>query len=216
MEENKPSYYAIIPANVRYDNNLSLRSKLLYGEITSLTRKEGYCYATNEYFSELYNISPQQIKRDIDKLINQKYLTKELSLKRYEDGTVKTVRKLYITDLSNRNNTDLSNCDVTDLSNMIPRNNNINNKNIYSKKFIKPTIEDVENYCKEKNLNLNAEHFIDYYESKGWVVGKSPMKDWKAAIRNWCRSNYTKQETSKEVFEWVSKDGTTYLERVKK
>ena len=51
--------------------------------------------------------------------------------------------------------------------------------------FLKPTIEDVEYYCKERNSIIDAELFFDYYESIGWIVGKSPMKDWKATIRTW-------------------------------
>lgn len=52
-------------------------------------------------------------------------------------------------------------------------------------KFIKPTIEEIEQYCRERKNSIDAKHFYDYYESKGWVVGKAKMKDWRAAIRNW-------------------------------
>ena len=52
-EENKSNYYAIIPAVVRYDNKLTDKAKLLYGEITCLSNKEGYCFATNNYFANL-------------------------------------------------------------------------------------------------------------------------------------------------------------------
>lgn len=56
-------------------------------------------------------------------------------------------------------------------------------------RFVKPTLENVSGYCREKELKVDAQHFIDYYESIGWVVGKTqkPMKDWKAAVRNWAR-----------------------------
>jgi predicted phage replisome organizer len=55
-----------------------------------------------------------------------------------------------------------------------------------TKRFVKPTLEEVQNYCKERNNRVNAQRFIDYYESKGWTVGKnSPMKDWKACVRTW-------------------------------
>lgn len=59
------------------------------------------------------------------------------------------------------------------------------NKTTTTKRFKKPTIDEIDSYCKERNNNINAEVFFDYYESKGWLVGKSPMKDWKAAIRQW-------------------------------
>lgn len=57
-----------------------------------------------------------------------------------------------------------------------------NNK---TKKFTKPSIEEIEQYCRERHNNIDAKHFYDYYESKGWVVGKAKMKDWRAAVRTW-------------------------------
>ena len=55
------------------------------------------------------------------------------------------------------------------------------------KKFTPPTIAELEDYRREKNLRLDPEQFVDFYESKGWMVGKTKMKDWKAAARNWAR-----------------------------
>ena len=54
-------------------------------------------------------------------------------------------------------------------------------------RFIKPTLEEISTYCKERNNSVNAEQFVDYYEANGWKVGKNPMKDWKAAVRTWER-----------------------------
>ena len=57
------------------------------------------------------------------------------------------------------------------------------------KKFKPPTLLEVENYCAERGLQIDAERFIDHYASNGWRVGNSPMKDWQAAVRNWARRN---------------------------
>ena len=57
-------------------------------------------------------------------------------------------------------------------------------------KFIKPTVEEIKAYCQERKNSIDAEYFFDHYESKGWKVGKNPMKDWKAAVRNWERNEY--------------------------
>ena len=51
--------------------------------------------------------------------------------------------------------------------------------------FIPPTVDEVRSYCQERGNNVNPESFIDFYQSKGWMVGKNKMKDWKAAVRNW-------------------------------
>lgn len=52
-------------------------------------------------------------------------------------------------------------------------------------RFVPPTVKDVVAYCKEKELSVDAQRFVDYYQSNGWRVGKNPMKDWQAAVRNW-------------------------------
>lgn len=53
--------------------------------------------------------------------------------------------------------------------------------------FVPPTLENVSGYCRENGYNVDARRFIDFYESKGWMVGKNKMKDWRAAVRNWAR-----------------------------
>lgn len=58
-----------------------------------------------------------------------------------------------------------------------------------TKRFKKPTIEEIQAYCDKRNNGIDAERFYDYYESKGWKVGKTPMKDWKASVRTWERNN---------------------------
>ena len=60
------------------------------------------------------------------------------------------------------------------------------------KRFEKPTLSQITQYCLERNNNVNAEQFYDYYESNGWKVGKSAMKDWKACVRTWERNGYDK------------------------
>lgn len=61
-----------------------------------------------------------------------------------------------------------------------------------NKRFVKPTLEEVQEYCKERNNNIDAQYFIDYYESNGWKVGKNAMKDWKAAVRTWEKNDFGK------------------------
>lgn len=62
---------------------------------------------------------------------------------------------------------------------------------VKGKRFVKPTIQEIKNYCKQRNNQVDADKFFDFYESKGWLVGKSPMKSWEAAVRNWERGTET-------------------------
>lgn len=62
-----------------------------------------------------------------------------------------------------------------------------------ARRFTPPTADDVRAYAREKGYTIDAERFVDFYASKGWLVGKSPMKDWKAAVRNWVSRD--RQET---------------------
>lgn len=84
MESGKRSYYAIIPANVRYDKNLKANSKLLYGEITALCNEKGYCWASNSYFAELYGVSKKSISLWIKELIERNYISSKLI---YKEGS---------------------------------------------------------------------------------------------------------------------------------
>lgn len=70
-----------------------------------------------------------------------------------------------------------------------------------NKKFIPPCLEEVQQYCRERNNSVNAQTFIDFYESKGWMIGKNKMKDWKAAVRTWERQqSYNKPQNSFNQF----------------
>lgn len=95
-EENQISYYAIIPATVRYDKKLKPAEKLIYGEITSLANKMGYCFANNKYFAELYGVTIHTVSQWISNLEKQGYLYIEIY--RDEKKTVKE-RKIYIRDV---------------------------------------------------------------------------------------------------------------------
>lgn len=83
-----------------------------------------------------------------------------------------------------------------------------NKKEIHKEKnnFTKPTIEELKEFTKEHNLKIDEERFIDYYEAKGWMIGKSKMKDWKAAARNWNRNQKQTKEGTREKLERILKD----------
>lgn len=64
------------------------------------------------------------------------------------------------------------------------------------KRFVKPTIEEIIDYCNERNNDVDADKFYDYYSSNGWKVGKNAMKDWKASVRTWEKNTTQQQKVS--------------------
>lgn len=89
-----PNYYAILPADVRYDKRLKANEKILYSEITALANAKGYCYAKNQYFAELYDVHKNTISSWISHLCELGYLRLELIVK----GDSKEIqeRRIYI------------------------------------------------------------------------------------------------------------------------
>jgi len=115
----KPSYYAIIPAEVRY-SKLKPNAKLLYGEITALSNKEGYCFATNRYFANLYNVTKNTISLWVSQLYHEGFINVEL----IKVGEQITERRIGITKIDERGNTlnsDLNNIKVNTTNNISNR-----------------------------------------------------------------------------------------------
>lgn len=92
MPNEKPNYYSIIPANIRYDKRLQPRAVLLYGEITALTHTNGYCWATDSYFAELYKVSKTTVQSWLSSLEKCGYISRK---KVYKEGT-KEIKNRYI------------------------------------------------------------------------------------------------------------------------
>lgn len=129
MAEIKPSYYAVIPAEVRYDRNLTDKAKLFYGEITALSNATGVCFAGNDYFEKLYVMSKSQVIRTIKNLEEQGYITVSRSA---QSRTIKlTARVAKMTPQGCKNDTQKG------CKNDTHNNTSINNKinNIYSADF---------------------------------------------------------------------------------
>lgn len=82
-------------------------------------------------------------------------------------------------------------CHAIEIEQEIDSDKDINKSN---SRFAPPTLEEVKAYCRSRNNQVDPEHFIDFYSSKGWMVGKNKMKDWKASVRTWEKSE-TKKTT---------------------
>ena len=91
----------------------------------------------------------------------------------------------------------------------------INNIHEKSTRFTPPTVEKVREYCKERNNTVDPETFVNFYESKGWCVGKNKMKDWKACVRTWERNRKTENKTGYDLYRQTKSAGYDFeaLER---
>ena len=190
----KPNYYAILSAEVRYDNRLRPNVKLLYAEITALCNMNRQCFASNRYFSELYGKSKGSISGWINELVKYGYISTEYT---YKVGT-KEIEYRYIKILKGgiiENEHAL--LKKTLKNNTTSTNNNITYSN--KERFKKPNKIEIKVYCVERQNNIDAEAFYDFYESKNWMVGKNKMKDWKACVRTWERRDKNKPQTMSKL-----------------
>lgn len=172
----KPNYYAILTSEVRYNQNLTPNAKLLYAEITALINMNGVCFASNSYFANLYGKTKTTISKWVSELVKEGFI--ELSFT-YKEGS-KEIDNRYIRILKGgvvkKVNTPL-------VENLKDNTTILNNNTTYSNS--KPSVEEIKQYCLDRNNGIDAEQFFDFYESKNWYVGKNKMKNWQAAVRTW-------------------------------
>ena len=246
MSENLSGGYAICFNQWLFDDRIKSQLRLLL-LIASLSAKEGYCYASNQYLAEKFKTTPENISRQIGILRDYGYIKTEDE----KFGAVVTNRKIKIVAFENLSTSTAVDENDNAVNKNVNRgyqkdqptvNKNVNGYNMCNntshnitsqeyykplkssslslanartreatpaddfsqsdnfsppvqnqepakpKKFQKPTIEQIKAYCKEAGKDIDPEAFFDFYEAKGWVVGKAPMKDWKAAVRNWAKN----------------------------
>ena len=196
----KPNYYAIIPAKVRYAKELTPNAKLLYAEITALAQKDGFCWASNKYFSELYNVSTVTISRWISSLVDNSFIIRKIV---YKKGT-KEIDKRYLQLCSEG----INNNDKTPINKIVKDNNtsinntSINNISIRELKFI----NDVSLFDYDKNI---LDSFTDYWTEKNksgtkmkfelqqtWET-KRRLKTWATNQKKWDKPKSNKKGMSK-------------------
>ena len=191
---DKPNYYAIIPAEVRY-SNLKPNAKLLYGEITALSGKLGYCYATNNYFAELYDVSKNTISSwisDLKKLgfinVNVERNAKKQIIKRCIGITKKMDSPIH--KKMKGNNTS---------------NNTTSNINITKEKFIlevmsfdypKDMLEDFINYWTEGKKKMR-------YQKQSTFEIKLRLLRWSKNQKKWDRPKQTVSKIDSQIDEYL-------------
>ena len=186
--ENRDFKGIWIPKEVWLDKRLNAIEKIILAEIDSLDSGERGCWASNKYIADFCQCSESKVSKSITKLIELGYIFLQSF-----DGRQRELRSR----LSNydRQSSKIYEADSQKMLQSNTNNNTTNNQNIYdvpqaekTKRFIPPTLEEVRSYCKERNNNVDAERFVDFYESKGWMIGKNKMSSWRAAVRTWERN----------------------------
>ena len=169
-------------------------------EYRTITIHRGEVVRTQERIAEDTGLTRQQVRTVLCKLEATKEITKETRA-----GTV-------VISISNYNKYQDSNQDFNQaITNDQPRyKNNKKDKNIEipskegtkknALRFTPPTVEEVSAYCLERKNAVDPDSFVSFYESKGWMIGKNKMKDWKAAVRTWERKENKTQPKKKDIF----------------
>jgi hypothetical protein len=149
--------------------------------------KVGSIVTSRDLLARETGLTSQQIRTALTKLISTNEITSVTS----SQGTIIQIvsyEKYQVSTNEITNEQPTSNQQST-------TNNNVKNE----KKFIIPTFNDVLEYCMQNNLDVDGVKFINFYESKGWMVGKNKMKDWKAAIRTWVKPKQTQEVYPEEL-----------------
>jgi hypothetical protein len=177
-------YFAIIPANVRYDKELTANAKLLYGEITALCNEKGFCWATNQYFADLYEIHPNSISRLISQLEKRGYL--RLDIQQNDKGYV---RHIYIVNPQHNCEGAINNNVKTPLNkNVNPPINNIEYKN-NTTKINKTPINNTSEYIGEFETlwSLYPNKKGKEQALKAYIKARKAKTEYET-IKNWARN----------------------------
>ncbi len=196
----KTKNYTIMSNYHLQDKELSLKAKGLLSVMLSLPEDWNY---TISGLSAILKDGERGVKTSLDELKKLKYLkvikikpTKECNEIRYE--YVIYERPYQDIQYQGVQNVGLHSVGQINTNKEITKTKE-KEKILKKENFTKPTEDEIKQYCEEKGYsNIDVEYFIDYYESNGWLVGRTKMKDWKATIRNWNRRNYNTSNTKKE------------------
>lgn len=165
IQEPNKAYYAIIPANVRYDTDIPPNAKLLYGEITALCNQKGYCWATNDYFARLYNCTKQSVSGWISKLKEKGYIGVEIVYKEGSKEILYRYIKICENPIQNNFNTPIQN-------NFKDNNTDFNNTENKKKERKKSGYDDILSAIEDDSLK---DLYLEYIKMRKLI--KSPMTD---------------------------------------
>jgi hypothetical protein len=206
MTNESPSYYAIIPANVRYCKELEPSAKLLYGEITALCNREGYCWATNNYFAELYEVDTRTIQRCIKSLKENDFIFIP-----EETPSFNSKRKIFINQQYQISSTERQNCHPPRQNCHTPPDknvtHNIKENNTLEKQQQQPAAALPKPEKKELKdpINVNLLYINIPDSEKRWISEHYEDADIRHAVA-WAQHSETKiTSTLEQAIKWACK-----------
>lgn len=180
--------FILIDKPVYRDNRLPARAMLLYGLIQSLSKTAGFCWATNSFLANELNISKGRVSHLLSKLNNCKYI----AIKTDQQSEQRRIYPLVenSTGIAENSNTPCQKqqAPIAENSNQrITKREKRESKRAH-KVFQPPTVKDVQAYCAENRLRIDAGRFVNYYQAQGWKRGRAQITDWRPLARNWANS----------------------------
>jgi len=176
-----------IPIEIWQDTDLSWNEKILLMEIDSFTSRGRECYISNEYIANLLGVADRTARGYLSHLVDRN-LVKVVSF----DGRVRMLESNLVSCQAEwQKSARQSGENLPHTYNKSTGIKDDKSSSIYSAKvaFVKPTIEEVRAYCRERGNSVDPEAFIAHYESNGWMVGRNKMKNWRQAIITWEKSH---------------------------
>lgn len=192
----KNDNYIVITGWMINDLKLSGNDLLVYALIYGFSQDgESWYTGSRNYIADSLGITPRTVSRLLQSLEEQGFIIKEITeyngvkFNKYRVHRCHGGGQIVLTAGQNV---------ARGVDKLSTNNTNIYNTNNNTRKgFVKPDIHEVDDYCKERGNNINAEAFIDYYESNGWMVRRNKMKDWKACVRSWEKKDFNRKKENK-------------------
>ena len=201
-------------------DDLTIEAKAIYGMLCSYVGNGSTAYPSVEFMCDKLHITKGRFYRHMKLLIDAGVVEKEQKKRKgvYAPNVYTLIPNAKYADKPNIENgyTDTLQMDSENAEHKDDKINNlkINNFNNNSKRgsvrFTPPTLEEVKDYCKERCNNVDPERFIDFYSSKGWMIGKNKMKDWKAAVRTWERRDNNSSATQENQQPKIPREKPSY------
>lgn len=210
--------FGTIPKLVMQDRSLNIIAKVIYAYLCSFTGAGDSCFPSRDKVCYDLNINKDTFTKYRNELISKGYIKVEMQ----RDESRKFLHNVYIlcdtvqprptSPCPTPPDTVTPDMVKPDTINNSIKSNNIKSNNTLStadkpqrerKRFVKPTVEEVAAYCRERQNTVNAEEFVAYYESNGWKVGKNPMVNWKQSVITWeCkRKNEQKAKNGTPIYD---------------